>query len=475
MNIDENYFKSEEFQELLERYEASMNAGTNPFMDADDLVDIADYYSWKDHDDKAEEAIDYALELYPTATLPNVFKARKALNMDDIATAESYCNEIEDHDDPDYHYLIAEIKIAQGETEEADQYLREYSKSVEPDEYEDFVRDCANLYVDYGESEKAYEWMMRSKGDNSDDFKELMGRTLFGLGKYKDSERIFNELIERHPYAKRYWTALASAQYMNEDFSNAITSSEYAIAIDPKDPDAISGKAIGLFRLGNFEEALKYFKKYIELVPDDDIAILQEGICLFNLSRYEEAVTVLRMALALTPRHSHTQAQIYQELAFCYSALHQVKQAMEMLDHTETMDCDHLDIQIIRGHILLQNGQVEKAQEAYRQAFQESGYNPHVMLRVIVSLHDNQYVDACYHMLLKFFKMIEKYYPDYKNGNAYMALCCFDLKYWDEFLKYLRLAVEKNPKEAQEVLSWMFPEGTPVSEYVQYMEEKMKR
>ena len=94
MNIDEEYFKSEEFQEMLERYEASMNAGDNPFMDADDLVDIADYYSWKDQEEKADGAIDYALELYPTATLPNVFKARKALNMDDVAAAESYCNEI---------------------------------------------------------------------------------------------------------------------------------------------------------------------------------------------------------------------------------------------------------------------------------------------------------------------------------------------------------------------------------------------
>ena len=74
-------------------------------------------------------------------------------------------------------------------------------------------------------------------------------------------------------------------------------------------------------------------------------------------------------------------------------------------------------------------------------------------------------------MLLKFLDMIEECYPDFKNGYAYMALCCFDLKYWDEFMKYLRLAVDKNPREAQEVLYWMFPENTPVSEYVSYMEQ----
>ena len=167
--------------------------------------------------------------------------------------------------------------IAKGDIQEADEYLREYGKSVEPDEYEDYVRDCANLYIDYGESEKAYEWMLRSKGEDNDDFKELMARTLFGLGKYQEAERIFNELIDHHPYSKIYWNALASAQFMNEDYSNAITSSEYAIAIDPKDSDAVSQQASGLFRLGNYEEAMKYYKRYCELEPDDEFGLLAPG------------------------------------------------------------------------------------------------------------------------------------------------------------------------------------------------------
>ena len=338
MQIDEEYFKSEEFQELLDSYEASINAGSNPFMDADDFVDLADYYAWKGYDEKAEQAIDYALELYPSSTLPNVFKARRALSLGDFVQARFYCDEIENHDDPDYHYLVAEIMIAENNIEQADRYLRDYSKSVDPDEYEDFVRDCANLYIDYQESEKAYEWMMRSRGDESDDFKELMARTLFGLGKYKDSERIFTELIDQHPYSKTYWNALASAQFMNEEYSDSITSSEYAIAIDPNDPDAVSSKASGLFRLGNYEEALKYYKKYSELEPEDEFGLLHQGVCLVNMSRNEEALPILRMALAVAPKDSPFLVQIYQELAFCYSALHQVKQAIAMLDKTKTLN-----------------------------------------------------------------------------------------------------------------------------------------
>lgn len=473
MNIDEEYFKSEDFQDLLERYETSINAGSTPFMDVDDLVDIADYYNWQNEDELAEKAIDCALELYPSSTLPNVFKARKALSMGEYAEAEFYADEIENHDDPDYHYLVAEIKIAEGDIEEADKYLHEYGKSVDADEYEDYVRDCANLYIDYDQSEKAYEWMMRSKGDDSDDFKELMARTLFGLGKYEDSERIFNELIDQHPYSKQYWTALASAQFMNEDYSNAITSSEFAIAIDPKDADAVNQKASGLFRLGNYEEALKYYKQYSELEPDDEFGLLHQGVCLVNMNRNDEALPLLRMALAVAPKDSPFLASIYQELAFCYGATHRVKQAMEMLDKTETLPCDHTDMLVVRGHILLQNDQISKAEEAFKTAILKSENSPAIMLRIIVSLYDNRYTQACYQMLLKFFAMVHEFYPDYKSGNAYMALCCYDLGRHEEFIKYLRLSVEQDPKEAQNVLSCLFPEGTPVRDYIPYMEQRL--
>ena len=83
MQYNEDYFNSEDFKELLDSYETALQAGEQPFMDADDLVDLADYYNYNGEGDKAAEAIERALDLYPDATLPNVFKAREALMDDD--------------------------------------------------------------------------------------------------------------------------------------------------------------------------------------------------------------------------------------------------------------------------------------------------------------------------------------------------------------------------------------------------------
>ena len=316
----DEYFDSEEFRNLLDGYEESVKSGHPVFMDADDLADIADYYHFMGANQDADETIDYALSLYPNATLPNVFRAREALTAGDIDKAKECVEQIENKEDPEYQYMQAELLIAQDKVEEADQFLREYFSTIPPDEYQDFVMDVSNIYNDYGLNDKAYEWMMRTKGDDSNDFKELMARTLFGLGKYKDSERIFNELLDKNPYSTRYWNALASAQFMNEDISNAITSSEYAIAIDPKNPEGLLSKANGLYQLGNYDEAILYYNRYLEVAQPDDIV-----------------------------------PQIYQELALCHSSLHHLDEALAYINKIQGSNSDPTDMLVMKGHILEDN------------------------------------------------------------------------------------------------------------------------
>ena len=475
MHFDEEYFNSKEFQELLDSYEIGVEAGCQPFMDADDFVNIADYYNMVGDYDKAVHTVDYAIQLYPDATLPNVFKAREALLKKDYETARQYADKIASKDDPDYHYLVAEILIAKGHIAQADRYLRDYGLTVDSEEYQDFVKDCANLYIDYGISDRAYEWMMRGKPDDSDDFKELMARTFFGLGKFDESERLFNELLDNNPYSKRYWNALANTQFMKEDFTSAVTSSEYAIAIDPDDPEGLLSKANGLFRLNNYEDALNFYQRYEEIVPDNEFELLHHGICLVYLGRKQEAVSVLENALQIADEDSPYLIQIFQELAFCYSSLKKVEKALDILDRIGEEDCDHVDLLVVRGHILLENDRLEEAERSFREAIILSDTSPYVLLRIIVSLYDNHYVKACYQLFKKFFLVLETTGEEFNDGYSYMAICCYDMGNKDEFLYYLRKAIEHNPDEARLVLGFMFPYGTEVKDYYDYMYHKLNQ
>lgn len=467
----DDYFDSEEFRQLLDEYEQARNAGEPVFLDADELTDIADYYQMTGQVDDADDAIGFALSLSPGATAAIAYKVREALYEGQPDEARRWLEQMTDKSEPDYAYCYAEILLQEGREDEADAYFRRQFRDVPPDEYQDFVIDVASIFSDYGYSEKAMEWMARAHHEDTSDFKELMARTLFGLGKYKDSEKLFNELIDRDPFSTRYWNALASAQYMNEDYDASVTSSEYAIAIDPDDPEGLLSKANGLFRLENYEEAEKYFSRYVEKVPDDEFALMEQGTCLINMDRSDDALAVLHRAVEVAPPDSPYLPDIYQELAFAYSEQDETDLALDYLNKTEQQDCDHTQIEVIRGHILLAAGRLDESEVVFRNAVLNSDNAPRTLLRIIVSLYDNRYLEACHKLFLQFFTIVD---DDWSEGYAYMALCCYDLKRYDEFLHYLNVACQKNPKEARLVLHHLFPEEVKPEDYYEFIKEKLK-
>lgn len=471
MTDDTAYFDSESFKKLLEQYEHSVKSGHPVYMDADDLADIADYYHYEGRLEEAADAIELALQFNPDAIGPLLYKAREALSFNHFAVARDYAERIRVIDSAEYLYLMGEILICEGNTEEADELFRKQFLELPPDEQMDYVYDVANLYAEYNDYNKSFEWMARSQGDDSDDFKELMARTLFGIGKYEDSSRLFNELLDHNPYSKVYWNALASAQFMSEDYGASVTSSEYAIAIDPNDAESILTKANGLYHLENYEEALSYFEKYTEKNSTDEFGYLHQGTCLINLGRFEEAISRLLIAEENASEDSQYLPEIYQELAFSYSELKQPETALSYIDKTEHLDCDHIDMEIIRGHILVANKRLQEAEFVFKNAIKKSGNAPKTMLRVMVSLYDNRYVLATYKLFKKFFNLVD---DDWNEGYSYMALCCWDIKHYDEFIDYLKKAVEKNPREARMVLGHLFPLGMKVTEYQQFIEESLK-
>ena len=467
----DEYFDSEEFRELLAEYEDAVNMGMPVFMDADELSEIADYYQMTERFDEADEAINLALSLSPGAIAPLTYKIHEALWKGDTKAAHDYFDQITETDEPDYVYDKAEIMLAEERVEEADQYLRKEFKKVPPDEYQDYVVDVANIYADYNYPEKAMQWMARARQEDSPEFKELMARTLFGLGKYKDSEKLWGELIDADPFSKHYWNALANTQFMSENYSGSVESSEYAIAIDPDDPEGLLSKANGLYRLGNYEEALDYFQRYSEREPNDEFGLMNQGTCLINLERIDEAIVILHKAADTAPHDSVYLSDIFQELAFAYGEKNDEKKALEMLDMADLYDSDKVQTLVVRGHIMLSAGNVKEAQRFFRQAMVMSDNPNMTFLRIIVSVYDNHYLDAAYSIFKKYFRIVDK---DYPNGYAYMALCCYDLKHYDEFLSYLKEACRRNPQECKSALGHIFPEDIDPKDYYDYIHSRIK-
>ena len=77
MNNDmSSYFEDPEFKEILAKYEGMVESHTPTYFDAEELTDIAEYYTSINEEEKADGAIQLALELHPTNTDALIFKSR---------------------------------------------------------------------------------------------------------------------------------------------------------------------------------------------------------------------------------------------------------------------------------------------------------------------------------------------------------------------------------------------------------------
>jgi len=470
---DDEYFDSKEFQELLSEYESAVNTGQPIFMDAEELTDIADYYQYCCCDEQAEQAINLALNISPGSIAPLNYKIQEALDRGDIEQAREYLEQINDTDDLDYILDKAEIMIAEEDVEEADSYLHDELDKVLPDDYHDFINDVANIFLDYNYPNLARQWLAMERQKDSSEFKELKALILSQMGNFEESVKLWTELIDSDPYSKYYWNMLASTQFSSQDYSGAIESCEYILAIDPEDLNGLLTRANSHFQMRNYKESLNYYERFCKIKPDDDFVLTHKGFSLIYLGRYKESIQALTRATELLPDDSPYLSEIYQQLAFAYDEEGLFDKAIETIDKIDDrQDTDPIHTLILRGYVYLKAGNTDEARKLFQKAFNESKKPAHTLLRITVSLYENGYLETCYRLFMKYFKMVD---DDNDEGYAYLAICCYDLKKYSEFLDNLKIACQRNPQECSLALSHIFPKNVEPKDYYTYIKDRLPK
>ena len=475
MKFSDKYYESKEFQQILARYEAAKAYGRSLYMEPEELADIAEYYQMLGNGVEATNVLEHGLSMFPGSDILLALRARMALfNNNDIATAQQYVSQIVDTTSFEYYYIVAEIMLADKRPDDADQYLNDVvSKIDDEEERDDFYVDSAMLFADYNCYDIAATWLERSTDYEADDYKQLQGKIALHKGNYEESERIFNELLDRDPFSAPYWNSLASTQLLKGNARESIESSEYSIAINPEDPDALLNQANGLLRLGNYTEARNYYHRFSELYPDDEVGYLFEGVCCLNDESIDDAIAFYlqaeKVALQHQPASNANLLDIYNELALAYALKHDSEKAMSYNDKmAEIPDADTDEVLVMRGHLLMSMGQIKEGRDAYIQALKHSDGSPKIFLKIAISTYDLRLYDHSYRM----FQFLRRNTDDsWNEGYSYEALCCYALHKDDEFLEAVKMAIEKNPYEAQLVLSDVFPPDLEVKDYYQWLLE----
>lgn len=464
MAYNDSSFNEKKLRFNVAKYEDAVKHGNVIYMESDELTDIAEYYYQQGNIQKAIETINYATSIFPNSTMPLIFRARIALlDEDNIELAKEVAKEVGDKTEFDYLYLMAEIMIAEKHPDEADEYLLKQLEMLPDEDRPDFILDVATLFADYNLYDIAEKWLSFSDDTDLSDYQELKGRIATVKGNYSEGEQIFETLLDENPYSNHLWNNLASSQMMQNRIKDSITSSEYSIAINPKDDEALMNKANGLYNLALFEEALEYYERYSAIRPKDYLGYMCQGNMLLNLNRLNESIDKYQKALKLVGKNEKGIADLYQQLAFALIAVGKYKEAKQYVAKYEQLpEADKAEAQVQKGYICLEEEDLMGASNYFKEALKTSNYDKKIYMLIGIAYYDCNYYYSAKAWLEEVVKSEENEYDD---CYAYLASCYRHLDMDKEFQTYLKKACELNPTEAKLVFSQSFPDNIEPKDY----------
>ena len=474
MRLDDDlkYFESPEFKDILMTYEGALEIGARPYMEADELTDIAEYYTMVCHDDKrSEEAISLALQLHPDAVDPQVFKARQFMQAGEIGSAEDLCNAIEDQQHREVLFLRAELMIREERVEDAATMLLQESANVTEDR-DYFLYDSAYIFIDYHLYDHALAFVNALEQMAPDWYKtwQAMADVQLGLNNNHLALKCIERMLDVDPFSTESWNWRAEAYCELGNYAEALNSTEYSLAIDAQNERATQLKAWVLLQQEHYTEALKLYEQLIEWAPDNEQHWLYASYCLLDADRLDEALTAIEKAEALSEGMSPEQAVIYEQHAQILSRKGNVEGSLEQLDKAQTFfepDNDVMDLDLLRARVEAENERPDLALDYIHQA-----YNRHedkhllIYFQGALTLFDCGYYEITRDMLVELLQHDDdsRQQADY---CAYLAYCSMMLEQPEQTLDYLQRAMPLAEDRLRELFSEEFPNVQP-AEYRDY-------
>lgn len=302
---EEDYFQSEEFQDILNRYEEATLSGHTPYMDSDELVDVADYYMSKGKYSMAQEATELALELHPDAEDPVTMMADIMFETQQWEKAIKWLNRVLDNNPYD---IQAWLNMADSQLQ-----CEQYAEALDSAEY--------TLAIQPGHPQatlqKAFAMTHQERYQEANEVYEQY------LMKYPDDELALYHAAFNLCFLERY----AEANDM------LIRAEELSQGLSPEHLNICLQRSYTEARLGHQQEALDALERSKEYADPDakvDYNLLYGHIYLLS-NQQEQATEYFTRALSKAQDIIHTMRSIAQIFMDCqaYQIASQIFQEIE--------------------------------------------------------------------------------------------------------------------------------------------------
>lgn len=444
MDDNNKYYHSRHFLRLLHQYEKAISEGQVPYMEADELTDIAEYYMTGKQDAKANQAIKAAIDMHPDSVDPQIFLARQRMFYGKLDEARKIIDAITEQDDCEVIYIRAEILIKEGHTTEASEFLLKQMEQMQ-DSLDTYLYDCTSIFMDYDKWEQAADWLEQLKYAFPDHprIPIMEAEIKMGLDKFEEALTMLKTILDEEPYDSEAWNLLAETCVALEKYPEAQEAADYSLAINPKDSNALLMKANACMHDSQMPEAIELYTKYLELQPDDISVHISLVLCYFSEERYKETLSILDKAEQYALKQPEREAdlsQILQLRAFTLSRLDRfteaiatIEKAREYGDANQAWKCD-----MTEADIYLQSKQTTLAEKYFSDALAKSTEQGETLFNIALSYSNAGYNDTAIDLLDDVWTLYGN--QEGKFVVPYLANCYLRKNDMENFLFYLKLA-----------------------------------
>lgn len=289
-------------EKLYRNFKKGLTDGESPSVyDENDLLDIFDYANDVYDEYVQFEVILLAARLYPESE--EMIQRRAFYMYGNLSMTEGAANLASAHSQESALWSLLDLMVRHPSEEEC----RVAMESI-LERYTEFDDETAIQIVDACSDLGIFDWVIARK-------KQLQQRCVYPetflyemameadtRTDYKLAASLMEELTEREPFNDTFWQMLSQLQVKMDDYADALTSIDYALAIDADSIPYQLTKAQILYDMKTGQsKAVEMVEDVVKKDPDNKIAVHTLAVMYSFENRGSDAVRLLKTYLAAHP------------------------------------------------------------------------------------------------------------------------------------------------------------------------------
>mgnify|MGYP000966758419 CR=1 FL=1 len=396
--MEEFDYLNNNLKELIIKFEDNLSKGKDVFFDSEEIVDIIDYYFDTNQKSKIRSSIALAQNLYPNDTEVIIRKAQYISISKNperaIAFLEKYKTDAV-RQESSLIFALAKLYSQAGMNEKA---IETYKYVLEIDkEYIEVYHLLGEEYIvnkDYEEAVKHYQKLLTEEPDDEFALTSYAYAAQF-LDDTDTPIQFLKNLCKQNSFSEQNWIAYGLLLYYLENYYDAITAFDLAIAIEDQDTTAHIYKGQSLISLANYDAGIISLEDALKITPREPVITYFLGKAYEKQNKYKKAITYYKRCL----KYDKNSTEPLTSLAMCYFEINEFALGEPYIKKAIEIDPKNVYNRLSYAEMLYKEGYIDQAEELYQTLYDEGEELAAVTINWALSMVANKRLMDAIHLL----------------------------------------------------------------------------